>query len=246
MYQVMLDYEERHSIRSPTGFTEKKNSIPALSERNQQQSEQLLRKRQADAARVASRGNEEEGDGTLSKQQKEVPRRKILVLTTSLGPIKIEMRPDLSKGSVEYIEDVVQSDKCDMCQFYRAEDPGILQGIVKQKAIPTNTVKGTCPRGAQDVPNECPSWDSQCGCHGPLMSRGAVAWAAGQAGGPDFFIDAYPKTARWWGTQHTNFGFISDADSMTLVDKILKLPTNNQNGFHRLKESVPFTLSFDG
>mgnify|MGYP004300881927 CR=1 FL=1 len=34
---------------------------------------------------------------------------------------------------------------------------------------------------------KCPSHDPQCGCHGPIMSKGMVGWAGGSAG-PDLFI----------------------------------------------------------
>jgi len=84
--------------------------------------------------------------------------------------------------------------------------PGILQGILQ------NNVKGV---GQERL--------SGMGCglrmSGTLMSRGAVAWAVGMAGGLDFFIDAYPRTARWWGTQDAKFGFIEDPASMGIVDK---------------------------
>lgn len=35
-----------------------------------------------------------------------------------------------------------------------------------------------------------------------MMTKGMVAWAAGDTG-PDFFIDNYKRKADWWGTQHT-------------------------------------------
>jgi hypothetical protein len=126
-----------------------------------------------------------------------------LVLKTAEGDIKISLLPDLSKESVDYIRAMVaDAGNCSPCNLYRAEKPGILQGVLTNKDIPVPTVKGTCPRGSEGVSNDCPDWDKSCGCHGPVLTRGMVAWAAG-ATGPDFFISNYEKPALFWGTQHT-------------------------------------------
>ncbi|VEU42277.1 unnamed protein product [Pseudo-nitzschia multistriata] len=172
--------------------------------------------------------------------------KKFLVLTTTQGNIKITLRPDLSKGSVDYIYKLVESyggKRCLHCNFYRAEKPGILQGIMENKdVVPINTVRGTCPEGAEGVPNDCPPWDKDCGCHGPIMTRGAVAWAAGDAGGPDFFIDAYKNPADWWGTQHTNFGFIDDEASLDVVDAMFELPIESTPDMDFIKDPIHFDL----
>ena len=169
--------------------------------------------------------------------------RETLVLDTSFGPIRIVLRPDLSQGSVDYIRRLIDVG-CRRCNLYRAEKPGILQGVMANKDVPTNTVFGSCPDdgNAASIKNECPTWDPNCGCHGPLMSKGSVAWAAGQAGGPDFFIDNYKRPATWWGTQHTNFGFIEDKDSLHIIDTIFEQPTRNNNGMHILEEKIPFKM----
>ena len=175
-------------------------------------------------------------------------KNKFLVLTTKHGNIKITLRPDLSQGSVDYIHTLVESyggngERCMHCNFYRAETPGILQGIMEHKGVvPTNEVRGSCPPGSEGVDNDCPTWDQHCGCHGPVMTRGAVAWAAGEAGGPDFFIDAYPNPAKWWGTQHTNFGFIEDETSLTIIDAIFELPIESGGDMDFLKDSIHFDL----
>lgn len=202
-------------------------------EEQQQRELQLLRKRQADVARLSARAQQLEAPSTT------------LVLTTVFGPIRVRLRPELSQGSVEYIYRLVESNVCQKCQFYRAETPGILQGIMANADIPTNTVLGTCPLDAVDVHNECPAWDPHCGCHGPVMTRGSVAWAAGQAGGPDFFINAYERPALWWGTQHTNFGFIEDPASMAIIDQIVNLPVTQNGGMHHLKEAIHFETSLE-
>jgi hypothetical protein len=123
--------------------------------------------------------------------------------------------------------------KCSPCNLYRAEDSGILQGILKNEQVPTVQQRGKCPKGSESVSNNCPDWDKQCGCHGPIMTKGMlrpgcdwprrqiwlmlcsfhssflsigmVGWAGGGTG-PDFFIDDYEDPAKFWGTQHTVWG----------------------------------------
>jgi len=176
----------------------------------------------------------------------------IVLLTTSYGKIEVEMRPDLSKESVQYITDVVQSGECMKCYFYRAENPGILQGIVAgPTTIPKNTIGGLCPlddngqpKFSTPNPKDCPKWDPNCGCHGPIMTKGSVGWAGGSFGGPDFFIDTYEQPANFWGTQHTNFGFIHDINSLNVIQTILESPVKKNGGMHMLVDHVPFQLSF--
>ena len=185
------------------------------------------------------------------KQEESKGKPKFLVLVTKHGNIKITLRPDLSQGSVDYIYKLVESyggngKRCMHCNFYRAEKPGIIQGIMANKeVVPVNSVRGSCPPGAASVKNNCPEWDEHCGCHGPVMTRGSVAWAAGDSGGPDFFIDAYPNPADWWGTQHTNFGFIEDPASMKIIDGIFELPANEENGMTYLKNNIHFDLMLE-
>ena len=111
--------------------------------------------------------------------------------------------------------------------------------------VPTNEILGSCPPGAQKISNDCPPWDKDCGCHGPVMTRGAVAWAAGSAGGPDFFISGYKQPAKWWGTQHTNFGFIDDVESMKVIDAIFALPTNIKGDMTFLNDLIHFDLQLE-
>ena len=55
-------------------------------------------------------------------------------------------------------------------------------------AAPPRVVKGDCPAGVvPDGKRACPKHDPNCGCHGPIMSKGMVGWAGGSAG-PDLFI----------------------------------------------------------
>jgi cyclophilin family peptidyl-prolyl cis-trans isomerase len=168
-----------------------------------------------------------------------------LVLTTKLGAIKIKLRPDLSAESCRYLHQLVAlPEPCPDCKFYRAEKPGILQGIMANKpklSTKDVVVRGPCPVGVESVVNKCPPWDKDCGCHGPIMIRGMVAWAGG-ATGPDFFIDAYMKPADFWGTQHTVFGQIEDMDSFDVIEQVWKQPAKNDGGMTMLDEKLHFTL----
>jgi hypothetical protein len=168
---------------------------PALPNENHQQRAAV---HDDNKAQVRERQVVETKNAATGKETQET-----LVLTTSEGVIKIVLMTDLSKESVDYIRAMVaDAAHCSPCNFYRAEKPGILQGVLTNHDIPIPTVKGTCPQGSEGVANDCPEWDKTCGCHGPVMTRGLVAWAAG-ATGPDFFIDHYEKPALFWGTQHT-------------------------------------------
>jgi hypothetical protein len=125
-----------------------------------------------------------------------------LILTTSLGKIVITLSPELSAESVSYIRHVV-TNGCERCAFYRAEKPGIFQGIMKSKSSMEDAItKGLCPPEYQDSQQECPPHDPNCACHGPIMTKGMVGWAGGGIG-PDFFIDTYENPATHWGNQHT-------------------------------------------
>lgn len=124
-----------------------------------------------------------------------------VILSTTMGDIVITLLPELSPESVAYIHDIVQTG-CDRCTFYRIEKPGIFQGMIKSESIPPTTVKGQCPPEDLAKPQRCPEHDKNCGCHGPLMTKGMVGWAGGGTG-PDFFIDTYDAPATHWGNQHT-------------------------------------------
>jgi cyclophilin family peptidyl-prolyl cis-trans isomerase len=156
---------------------------------------------------------------------------KDVTLVTSVGDIVIQLRPDLSPESVQYIKALLDSTvPCKRCRFYRAEQRGILQGVLKKEGIMPNEVLGKCPDDIHDVPN----------CHGPLMTKGMVGWAAGE-GGPDFFINNYPSVAEWWDHDHTVWGEIVDEDSFKVVDSFFDLP-RHKDGLTYLDEDVPIEL----
>eukprot|EP00522_Entomoneis_paludosa_P012370 CAMPEP_0172455772 /NCGR_PEP_ID=MMETSP1065-20121228/12240_1 /TAXON_ID=265537 /ORGANISM="Amphiprora paludosa, Strain CCMP125" /LENGTH=330 /DNA_ID=CAMNT_0013208249 /DNA_START=77 /DNA_END=1069 /DNA_ORIENTATION=+ len=191
---------------------------------------------------VDEEDDEDEPTAHLKQQQ-----RQVLVLTTDLGPIRIVLRPDYSAESVKYIQDVVNPNgpsRCDRCNFYRAESKGILQGMITSNSVPVATQKGSCPHGLESVPNNCPEWDKTCGCHGPIMERGYVGWAAGKMG-PDFFIDDYRKPAKFWGTQHTVWGQIVDENSLMVIQQIWTKPAKKKNGLTYLDEHIQFQMHIE-
>ena len=172
-------------------------------------------------------------------------KKEVLILTTKIGEIRIVLRSDLSPESVSYVRQMATTpNACGRCNIYRAEKPGILQGVIASPTISIENIpRGNCPVGYEQVPNECPEWDNECNCHGPTMTKGMVGWAAG-ATGPDFFIDTYEREAKWWGTQHTVFGEIQDTESFNVIRTIYNtLPTHEQSGLTHLNEPLHFTLS---
>lgn len=104
-------------------------------------------------------GQDDDQDG-----QDQFDGKELLVLSTDLGDIKITLKPEYSVESVEYIRNVVTTGDCQQCSFYRAEQKGILQGIIKSQEVDIPHTKGSCPPGFENVHNDCPAWDSQCGC----------------------------------------------------------------------------------
>ena len=109
------------------------------------------------------------------------PTDDYITLQTPHGNIRIVLRPDLSPESVHYVRSLIKSQTCtdQSCRLYRAEKPGILQGILKSgtdadplKVVQPNKVFGRCPEKYRDVKQDCPSHDPNCGCHGPIMVKG--------------------------------------------------------------------------
>lgn len=224
MYNAMVAYEQQSGHLMQTA---------------EQEEQQMLRKRDMDRLKVATAA-------AAAAEEANTKKGEILVLTTKHGSIRIVMRPDLSQESVDYIHRLMDNGVCSRCNLYRAEKPGILQGVMaNKKEVQTNEVKGSCPPGMEDVNNACPAWDKSCGCHGPVMTKGMVAWAGGRAGGPDFFIDNYKRPAQFWGTQHTNFGQIQDDASFQVVKDIFELPITYKSGMNFLTDQIHFDMSLE-
>ena len=102
-----------------------------------------------------------------------------LLIRTDLGTIRIYFTPQLSgQTSIEYIQDVAtdlkKSEKisCDRCNFYRAEPDLLLQGVLSQHSVINKVTLGPCPDSSWKPSSRCPPHDPDCGCHGPIMTRG--------------------------------------------------------------------------
>lgn len=186
-----------------------------------------------------------------------------LIIHTHLGDLRIHFTPELSgESSINYIKEVVQSTsskqnsgmaigdtangrrvtegyKCSRCKFYRAEKQLLLQGVIAQVNVPKNAELGPCHLENYKPKNKCPDHDPNCGCHGPIMTKGMVGWAGG-GGGPDFFINTFKNPVDWWENQHTVWGMLDDA-SIKLVESIYDLPVHG-TGMKMLDEEIEISL----
>merc|ERR1712071_319402 len=63
---------------------------------------------------------------------------------------------------------------CQKCKFYRAEKQLLLQGIIAGGGVPKNKALGPCPEENYKPKLNCPEHDPNCGCHGPIMTKGMV------------------------------------------------------------------------
>jgi hypothetical protein len=105
-----------------------------------------------------------------------------LLVHTSLGTIKIHFTPQLSgKTSIDYVINVAQNsakpndpshNSCDRCNLYRAEPNLLLQGVLDHRADKSKVTLGPCPVVDWKPNTPCPAHDPNCGCHGPIMTRG--------------------------------------------------------------------------
>lgn len=181
-----------------------------------------------------------------------------VLIHTDLGTVRIYFTPQLSGAtSIEYVQKVVLSlsadgrmtnpdsgskaPSCDRCNFYRAEPDLLLQGVLSQHDVPSSTVLlGTCPLADWKPTRPCPAHDPECGCHGPIMTRGMVGWAGGGSG-PDFFINTYVQPVKWWEHQHTVWGQVKDEESLQLVERIYKLPATVKE-MRMLDEKIDFRI----
>jgi hypothetical protein len=200
---------------------------------------------------------------------------RIIVLKTEYyGRIRIRLRPDWSRGSVEYLYQLVEH-HCARCQFYRkskgnrtsSSNYNLLLGVMANYQVPLNTEPGpaSCPPeglvvvhvDASADKNHTPCddvWNHQktddpCDCHGPTFQAGMVAWVEGAVGGPDFVLhggdDKDQEERPLLGTHYTVFGqLLEDQSSYDVVQRILKRPT----AFHEAKvlvDRVHFELELE-
>lgn len=201
----------------------------------------------------------------LHSKVKDASGAKGLILHTHLGPITIHFTPEWSgQPSIDYIIKAVthassrrnsvgynsgaqsangrvltKGHVCSRCKFYRAEQKLLLQGVIGEGSVAANKVLGPCSEENYIPKEDCPKHDPNCGCHGPIMTRGMVGWAGG-GGGPDFFIVTKPRVD-WWEHQHTVWGDIRDEQSLSLVNSIYDLPAH-MAGMRMLDSEIEFSL----
>ena len=202
---------------------------------------------------LRSRQKQQVTDGISEEKRDPTNTQGLLIRADKVGDIRISFRPDLAGySSIKYIIDVVEAATsnadgsinngvtCNRCNFYRAEPKLLLQGVIAQKPVSSNTVTlGDCPKSAGNVKENCPEHDPNCGCHGPIMTKGMVGWAGGGEG-PDFFINTFDKPVDWWGHQHTVWGEL-DEESIKVVESTYELPAHKK-GMRMLDENIKFTI----
>jgi len=160
-----------------------------------------------------------------------------LKLQTTSGKehtLRLRLLPEHSAPSVEFMR-FAATHKCGG-ELYRSEKDFLVQGRIDCPSggaapVPPHVVKGSCPAGvAPDGKRACPSHDPNCGCHGPVMSKGMVGWAGGSAG-PDLFI--YTAThscavggcaATHWSRDHTVFAEVADDATWVAIEDLYALP----------------------
>jgi cyclophilin family peptidyl-prolyl cis-trans isomerase len=127
-----------------------------------------------------------------------------VALVTQHGTIRLRLRPEWSASSVAYVRLLAAHTLCTpQCEFYRVEPGFLLQGSLRAR-IPANNVTTPGPRP---------------------MRRGEVGWAGGFSG-PDFFIYLGRDPATHWGTDHTVWAEVADAESLAVADEIVALPAS--------------------
>jgi hypothetical protein len=235
---------------SSHGTTKEEGSV-----KQRQQSSQL-RRREENLPIIV--GIDPSNTNTEDKKKKTPLNTKgLLIRTNKIGDIRINFRSDLAgPSSIQYIIDVVQAAaasnnnnapdhghgvRCDRCKFYRAETKLLLQGVLAQHSIQSSSAVslGPCPINNYQPKLECPPHDPNCGCHGPIMTKGMVGWAGGGKG-PDFFINVFDKPVDWWDHQHTVWGVLDD-ESIRNVERAFDLPAH-MAGMRMLDEPIPFTI----
>ena len=160
--------------------------------------------------------------------------------------IAIKLRPEFSPEGAEYIRKICLD--AGKGAFYRAEVGFLLQGELRGATTDVIDKKGPCPKGVdpdiyRNSGRECFSHDPNCGCHGPMMTKGMVGWAGGAGGGPHFFIYMGSNPARDWLHDHTVWGELADEASKDAVERILELPSAAGEGMTMLRTRVPFQVA---
>ena len=119
----------------------------------------------------------------LERQQRQtIPNVELVVGDDeSRHSIHVRLRPEFSPESAEFMSGAARA----TCpgELYRNEPGFLVQGRFKcgsQRGPPNVARKGPCPSGVTlDPGRKCFAHDPDCGCHGPIMTKGMVGWAGG-------------------------------------------------------------------
>jgi hypothetical protein len=97
--------------------------------------------------------------------------------------IRIKLAPELSGPiSTGYMADLAAlSSLLETATLFRAEPDNLVQGRVGDPRVPTKESRGPCPPGLVEA--NVKSSYCNCGCNGPTMRKGMVAWAGGHGQG---------------------------------------------------------------
>lgn len=158
--------------------------------------------------------------------------------------VRIKLRPDLSgPDHIAHIRKLVDDGRGTF-ELYRAEAGFLVQGRMGSPHVPEMPEqRGPCPAGVDSDAvykrRTCFPHDPDCGCHGPMVEQGMVAWAGGRGGPPDFFVYIGKAVPTHWSHDHTVWGTLADAASLALLNEVTGLPTRNE-GMIMLEKKIHF------
>lgn len=165
--------------------------------------------------------------------------------------LRLRLLPEHSAPSVEFMR-FAATHQCGG-ELYRSEKDFLVQGRIScggSGAAPPRVVKGACPAGVvPDGKRACPKHDPNCGCHGPLMSKGMVGWAGGGAG-PDLFIYTASRScavgscpATHWSRDHTVFAEVADDATWAVIEELYALPVK-RDGMTFFAEKIKLAVGW--
>jgi hypothetical protein len=141
------------------------------------------------------------------------------------GRIRILLTPEVSGvASATYVAAVARLSGLATATIFRSEPGTLVQGRIGDSRVAQIDARGPCPQGIDA--SKVKSSYCGCGCNGPIMRRGMVAWAGGFGHGPDFFIFTGDDTqGDLWSHDHTVWGTLVDDESFATLDRIYKVRT---------------------
>ncbi|KAL7467980.1 hypothetical protein ACHAXS_008205 [Conticribra weissflogii] len=246
---TLLQHSESEKLSSSQGVRHDDNTN-AHDMRMQLQSDKKEETLLKSSRSTANNDNDHDND----YDNLDISNHRGIIIKTPYGNIKIHFTPEYSGiASIRYLLSTVQSSSCvkqkgclcERCKFYRAEPNLLLQGVIAD-TVPRNKELGPCPLSStereeyESKRRTCPEHDPNCGCHGPVMTKGMVGWAGG-GGGPDFFVNTHEAPVQWWEMQHTVWGEVRDEESFGVVEKIYNLPAH-LTSMRMLDEEIEFYL----